>query len=321
MVNTRQRAKKDSENIEDDVKCVTCDKKGVEIECEVCLKWFHTECAEISALKFTQIVKHNFHWYCKICDATAREIHGKMVTLQTENTKLKQQLKTLSDKVNAIELTKKIANAKAPEERKKLKAELKREIKEELKPVIVEELATEVEDRAENDTDENPNPWNTIGRRNIPTPNLRNIIQEEMYERKQIDLIKKNLVISGITETGSEIEDLQKAKQIIQTELHIEAEIDKVERCGKTAPEPTAKPRVLKLFMKTQENRKSILQNAKLLRDSQNPDVKTNIFINADQTKKQQLESKNLRDKLKARRLEDQTKTFKIQKGVIIEVI
>ena len=108
MVNTRQRAKKDSENIEDDVKCVTCDKKGVEIECEVCLKWFHTECAEISALKFTQIVKHNFHWYCKICDATAREIHGKMVTLQTENTKLKQQLKTLSDKVNAIELTKKL---------------------------------------------------------------------------------------------------------------------------------------------------------------------------------------------------------------------
>ena len=322
MVKTRRRTKTD-EKTEDDVKCQTCNKIGTEIECEVCLKWFHTDCENISALKFTQLKKHDLHWYCKICDATVGDIHGKMITLQTENTKLKNQLKTLSDKVNTMVTTQETANSKVTEEREKLKNELKREIKEELKPVIVDEVVTEAEERqqeAEDDAEDNPNAWRIQGRRNTSTPKLRDIMKEEMHEMKQIDLIKKNLVISGIAETGSDNEDMLKAKEIIFAELNIEAEIEKVERCGRTAPEVGQRPRVLKLFMKTQDNRKNILQNAKKFRDSQNDDVKTKVFINPDQTKKQQLESKNLRDKLKASRRDNPQKVFKIKRGLIIEI-
>ena len=72
--------------------------------------------------------------------------------------------------------------------------------------------------------------------------------------------------------------------------------------------------------MRSQANRKQILQNASKLRESVDEDTKAKVFINADQTKKQQLESKNLRDQLKTKRLEEPEKTFKIRKGEIIEI-
>ena len=72
--------------------------------------------------------------------------------------------------------------------------------------------------------------------------------------------------------------------------------------------------------MKTPANRKEILQNAKKIRDSEDEHIKTKVFINPDQTKKQQLDSKNLRLELKARKLANQGKVFKIKRGVIIEI-
>ena len=72
--------------------------------------------------------------------------------------------------------------------------------------------------------------------------------------------------------------------------------------------------------MRSQANRKQILQNASKLRQSVDEDTKAKVFINADQTKKQQLESKNLRDQLKTKRLEEPEKNFKIGKEEIIEI-
>ena len=67
-------------------------------------------------------------------------------------------------------------------------------------------------------------------------------------------------------------------------------------------------------------NRKSILQKATDLRRSTDDYVKDNIFINPDQTKKQQIASKNLRDTLRATRSQNPNKTYKISKGEIVEV-
>ena len=203
-----------------------------------------------------------------------------------------------------------------------IKEELKREITQELKPVLIEDVLTEANDRATEEEEDggNPNPWNLVARRNQPTPNMREIIHDEM-EKKQIDLIKLNLVMSGILESNSSAEDLQKAKDLINTELHITAEIEKVVRCGKTRSDDPSKPRLLKLFMKNQNNRKQILQNAKNLRDSEDEHTKTKVYISPDQTKKQQLESKNLRDELRKVKLDNPLKTFKIQRGAIIEVV
>ena len=75
------------------------------------------------------------------------------------------------------------------------------------------------------------------------------------------------------------------------------------------------------MFMKNPANRKEILQNAKKIRDSEYEHTNTKVFINPDQTKKQQLDSKNLRLELKARKLANPGKVFKIKRGVITEII
>ena len=149
---------------------------------------------------------------------------------------------------------------------------------------------------------------------------MREIIQEEVSESNQIELIKKNLVMSGVPESVRANEDLQKAKDIIKNHLNIGALIEKVERCGKNKPQDPNKPRLLKLFMITKDNRHTILQNATKLREATDDYVKAKIYISPDQTKKQQLEGKNLRDNLRAMRRENPEKTYKINKGVIIEV-
>ena len=286
-------------NTNNDVMCPVCDKAECELECEICIRWFHAACANVSRDKFNEIIKHTFHWYCESCDVAAVEIHGKIKDLQTENAKLKTDMKSILARVTKIEKDSKATKdggqldvSKQLEERKVMKEQIKSELKVEIKEATDEAQTSNPND----DNDENQNPWNLIvrGRQNSSTPNLREIIQEEMMERKKIDLIKKNLVISGVPESGVEAEDLEKVKEIILTELEIEAEIEKVERCGRTMPEDPDKPRLLKMFFKTQDNRKKILLNAKNLRNSENEHTKNKIYISPDQTKKQQLESKNL---------------------------
>ena len=66
-------------NLDDqsDVKCPKCDETGGEVECEVCLLWFHPECVGLSVLKPEALKQYNFHWFCQDCEAAACELHSK----------------------------------------------------------------------------------------------------------------------------------------------------------------------------------------------------------------------------------------------------
>ena len=207
-----------------------------------------------------------------------------------------------------------LVSQKIQDGREAMKEELKREIKEELKNEIPQVVTA---DDAE--PDNNINPWRNMGER-TPTPNLRNIIQEEMIERKNIESLKKNLVVFGVKESENPNEDIVQVRNIIKDNLDIDAEIEKVERLGRVKPAPTERPRIVKLIIHTQENRKKILQNATKLRLSADAHTKTNIFISPDLTKKQQAESKNLQAQLKATREANPGKIYKIKRGLITEI-
>ena len=75
----------------EDVKCPECDETECDLECEVCLRWFHSTCVDVSALKLQQIKKHGFHWYCQSCDVAAVQIISKVNTLLTDNLSLKKK--------------------------------------------------------------------------------------------------------------------------------------------------------------------------------------------------------------------------------------
>ena len=326
MAPRRSKRLKKTEAEPDEEKCPSCDKADCDLECEICLRWFHSGCLGVSKAKLKQIVDNDFHWYCAECDYGAVEIHTKMSQLLADNAALKNTVTNLENKLQLFQT-----------EFNTFKAEREGEISDKLiqganrfKEEVKSEIRAEVEEAANEVVDvdaENTNPWHTVmNKRNEPVPDLQKIIHEELNEQKQIELIRNNLTISGIAESdeGNEraaaTDDLNKVKALISEELHILADIEKVVRCGKDKPDDPAKPRLLKLFMKSKDNRKNILQDAKNLRNSDNEHIKLNVYIGPDQTKKQQLESKNLRDLLRKKRLENPGKTFKIQKGQITEI-
>lgn len=104
------------EQSEDDAKCGNCEellsaKVGTDkdakvnntIECEICIRWFHTLCVDVSDQKYTMLVENNFHWYCPDCDVASKQLYKRVTSLQVENTKLKQDLSALTTKVTKVE--------------------------------------------------------------------------------------------------------------------------------------------------------------------------------------------------------------------------
>ena len=120
--------------------------------------------------------------------------------------------------------------------------------------------------------------------------------------------------------------DKEKATDIITQELGIEPDIQNVERCGRKKVqkqgEPEPKPRPLRIVLSSLETRKDILMNATKLRNSDHADIKlkSDVYINPDLTKAQQLEAKNLRKDLRDVKQLHPENRYKIKNGRIIQI-
>ena len=95
------------------------------IECEVCVRSFHTACVNVSDAKYDMLVENDFHWFCPDCDAAAKQLYKSVTALQAENMKLKQDLKVVTERIDVMEATidTKIANSK-----KQIKGEIKADL-------------------------------------------------------------------------------------------------------------------------------------------------------------------------------------------------
>ena len=319
----KKKTKKVELETEDEVKCGVCEKylwekeeedddnedQGKNLECEICMRWFHAVCIEDGVATYNIVTKQKaIHWYCQQCDHAATELHKKLTILQTENDKLRKDLTALSTKVkrndSAIKTAEKNCKTYIDNKFRQEKAEMKAEIR---KETLAEVLGSIEQHLDEAEVDDDNNPWSKVtrARANQPQPpqdipNLRNIISQELSEKKRIELLKYNLIIAGIEEQ-EETEDAEELKQkaidIIVQHLDIQPGIQSVERCGKrrekTAGEPDPKPRPLRIVVDNLETRKDILMNATKLRVSEDAHIKANVFINPDLTRAQQLEAKN----------------------------
>ena len=100
---------------------------------------------------------------------------------------------------------------------------------------------------------------------------------------------KKNIVISGLPEpTGNTADELQSAditafEHLCEANLPVKPSVSKLgcKRLGKLS-DNNSKPRKLLVYLGTETAASSILQCAKLLRRSDNPDIARNVFVNPD---------------------------------------
>ena len=347
---------------EEEVKCGNCDKylwekidgdgggENKNLECEVCMRWFHISCVDVDEQTYEVLQKQNIHWYCDKCEFASKELHKKVAFLTNENISLRNDLNDISVKVqkNEDDIKKVEDNCVAKvstrlnEENAELKEELKNEVqremtsmKTELKSQINIEMKAHIEQEILNAAnhegpDDETNPWYKVTKRGgaapeeAPTPNLRGIINEELAEQRKIDLLKHNLVVSGIAEqegTEQEIKnkDLRIVQDLIMRELGIDAGILHADRCG-TKKDDATRPRPIKIVIRSLPTRKDILWKATTLRQSTDEEIKENVYINPDLTTKQQMDAKNLRTELREMKTRNPGKTLKIKKGQIVEM-
>ena len=148
---------------------------------------------------------------------------------------------------------------------------------------------------------------------------ISTLVRSEVSERAEIEKLKMNLVISGIAE-NDEQEDKDVITLLLENELNITPDIESTERIGsKTLKgKPRESPRLIRVKFVTQRSRREVLTEAINLRDSDNNQVKTEVYIRPDLTERQQKQSKNLRDTVKKVRRENPDKTYKIHKNKVI---
>ena len=306
------------------------------IECEQCGKWSHNACANVTPDIFELINQHNFRWFCPPCENKSLNLSHIFVhyqLLQYQHSELVKEVAVLKSKLDAREeggmdvLTEngeKVNLVRMSEEISSLKSQLKESqtSKPPDNPMFPQLLdANTPQNKIVEFVDTHIKP--VINTTVSKSDEVASMLSDMIHEKEQIQKIRLNLVISGIEESNSPDEDMVKVTNLVKKELNVTPLIEKVERCGKkrTNPDGSSSPRLLKLFMQNSRSRKDLLQRAKDLRESRDENVKGNVFIRPDQTPKQQLESKNLRDQLRQMRAANQDPNiiYYIRRGVIEE--
>ena len=284
------------------------------IECDICKTFVCLECTELSSEVYNYLVEQEVDvpYICNSCKQQIPKVR-ELMGLEAKYKQLQEEVKQM--KVDLANQELKITNY---EQNQKTLSDRLEEL--EKTPFNTQFPALLTENQ----------PQNQHVMQNFVQTHVRPVLHTEIGEFEQIQAIKLNLVCSGIKESESNEDDrIQEADKnafinLIKDEFNIVPAVEKVERCGKvkevTEDDPTPAPRLLKIFMKDQGTRKDILSKAVNLRQSNNEHVKNKVFIKPDQTKKQQKESKNLRDHLKELKRQNPLKRYKIYRGEIKEI-
>ena len=148
---------------------------------------------------------------------------------------------------------------------------------------------------------------------------LSKAVQEEISEREEIQKRKNQLLILNLKESKSENEDRQKLKDLFGLlKLNQEVNIKEAIRLGEKRRDN--KQRFLKVTLEDLSVKREILAKATSLRNVPDDSDYAKVYIKPNLTVKQNEQSKNLQEELRARRLAEPTKKLKISKGRIIEV-
>ena len=346
---------------EDYVKCAECgdllsskiEDEDVEretnnnLECEVCVRWFHAQCVSVSEANYLLLVQNDFHWFCPNCDAAAKHLYRSVTAMKAENMKLKQDLSKLSTRVTTVEtsLTKKITDTKnqlkgelkndLKNDFNKIKADMKTEslnnittlvteerekLKTELKAEILGELQQSGDDNQPLYADAAAATRVTVRQELEMLNPTRQAVREEIEERQRIMDRKNNLMILNLAEptngTPAE-EDVRCINEIINNRLDVQVTVSNATRLGTYN---VTKRRPVRVTLTNLDDKKKILKKAANLRNLQEADTYCKVYIRPDLTTKQLEASKNLYEMLKKKRLDHPEKQWKIFRDKIIEI-
>ena len=152
---------------------------------------------------------------------------------------------------------------------------------------------------------------------------VQGAIQEDKAEEMESEHRKKNVIVHGVPESEAEAsderinDDLAVLAAMFQEVKVDNIQVESVVRLGKKASDPTQNPRPMKLVLNSEENKISLLKNAKNLREKQEGGW-SKVFIHRDMTPKQREARKPLVAELKERKAKGE-KDLTIFRGKIVK--
>src|SRR2546425_2484360 len=299
--------------------CGVCNNEVVikekAMQCDLCNRWVHNACCSMPDDLYKSLVKHEkrhtgVKWFCKVC-----QIHFSKVKLEIKIVEERQVV------VEAKQVTFEAGLMDVRRELGALKQELKdfvkvKEQKEEKESEKVEgqfdEIKTEIKNirKSYSDTLVSGNAVTGELVRSNTTAQNRDI-KVEVSELLERDKRKNNLVIFGIEETNDEFVTKDKVKEIVRAVGLEENKIKYFGRVGRMVP--GAKPRIVRVVCEDSETKRKFLKESNRLKSMEGF---ANKYVAMDLTKVQQVQDKNLREKLKEFRVRD--KDARINNGEIV---
>ena len=291
---TKTTTKTDTVNLPTTL-CASCNEVIIEqpethqeksMECECCMKWYHTQCGKLNEMKFTAITDLDLTWYCPSCEGGAKRLKQHILNLETEHNTFKQELRELRNKVEETE-NNIIEN---------INSNLDEKIDARIDAKLLQ-IRTQVE-QAQPAVAPPTSPATARA-------NLETVVNETMKEKEEILKRKLHLMLHCLDEPTGEETDDGLLKTLIEDKLQITEEITIVEITRLGDPRDDNKPRLLKIKLESLAMKRKVLSRATQLRQLPVTDGFHKVYIKPDLTQKQQKDSKNLNDQLKAKRNAD----------------
>lgn len=249
---------------ESDLCCKKCDKafEGKNkhgVQCDRCDAWFHQPCSNLTKKEHQMLHNsnhNNFKWYCSSCSTSDC---GKIdPTLSNLLARQATQMETLTTLVL------------------KLAEQNSEVIKQNNK--IIDSLSSEKK------TEEK----------------IKTNVNEALNDQMEREMKKNNLILYGVEEGKDANEEKNNENDLSQTKQlfkHVNPDItpDNIVKIQRIGFKKADKTRPVKVVMKSEESKLSILKNARRLKESE---TFSKVGISYDKTKKQQEEYRKLKDEV-----------------------
>lgn len=319
-------------------KCGGCTKVVGEsengIQCEICDKWYHTKCQDISDEAYKGINEvETVHWFCRTCNVSVEKSFAKILArVDKIEAELKAEIRTVKEKSAemASELNKQAANM--DKTLVEFRGELMRNAQEIGRlNVALAELGEGVKKQAEEDKDitVQETKWSDmvqkqvkaeIGNVNSQLDHVKKSLtetKEHADEEKEKEMRKNNIIIHRAAEsTETTTEGRYKADRdfcfkLVSEILGVQSEINDFKRVIRLGKKEQSGNRPILIEFRTGGIKNRVMESLSNLRDAAQ-EYKNLSFVH-DMTKKERAECKELILDAKHKESADESGEFKFR--------